>query len=59
MFNSEVIIPVWVHVYVFLDLAKVLESNETTVGMKVGNREVREILKKNGKISCFDSKVKD
>ena len=58
MFNSEDIVPVLLQVYVVLDLARVLESNETCMGTKVGNQEVQEIHNKNGKISCFDLEVR-
>jgi len=58
VFNSENIVPVLLQVYVALNLARVLESNETSMAMKAGNQEVQDIHKKNGKISCCDSKVR-
>lgn len=51
MFNLEDIVPVLLQLYVVLDSARVLESSETNMGMKIGNKEVHKIHKKNSKIS--------
>lgn len=43
--------------YIVLDLVRVLEPSETSMGVKFGNQELEEMNHKNRKISLFDSEV--